>query len=86
MVSKVNKALLEQLDQARQTKREIPVIVSTVAGADLSVLEQKGLCITHRFKNIDAVAGTLTAEHVLELAQLDEVEVIEYDGTFSALL
>ena len=87
MGARISKGLLQWLREAEQTEpqREIPVIVTTVANADLTELEQKGLKIQRRFENIPAVCGTICAADVKQVAQLDQVEIIEEDGEVWAL-
>ena len=87
MTTKVSDELLKQLEEAEkeEPQREIPVIVTIKAGADPTTLEQKGFRIQRIFESISAISSTLTAAEVNELAQLDQVEVIEYDGPVWAL-
>lgn len=87
MSSKISDQLLKQLEEARKedSERTIRVIVTTVAGTDPTTLEQKGLKIDHIFHSISAVSGSLTVAEVHELAKLDQVKVIEYDGPMQAL-
>jgi hypothetical protein len=87
VTKKVNDELLRQLEEAakQDSQREIPVIVTVAVGADPATLEQKGLRIQYIFDEISAISGTLNAAAVNELAQLDQVEVIEYDGQVWAL-
>jgi hypothetical protein len=87
MSGKIGDQLLKLLEEVRKEdpERAIRVIVTTAAGTDPTALEQKGLKIDHIFDSISAVSGTLTAAEIHELAQLDQVEVIEYDGPVRAL-
>ncbi len=87
MSGKISDQLLKQLEEARKEdpERAIRVIVTMAAGTDPTALEQKGLKIDHIFDSISAVSGTLTAAEVNELAKLDQVKVIEYDGPVWAL-
>jgi hypothetical protein len=87
MSSKISDQLLRQLEEAKKEdpERAIRVIVTTAAGTDPTSLEQKGLKIDHIFDSISAVSGTLTVAEVNELAKLDQVKVIEYDGPMQAL-
>lgn len=82
MTAKISDELLKRLDEAEKAEpqRELPVIVTITTGADLDALEQKGLKIQGTFESISAISGTLTAAQVNEVAQLDQVENIEYDG------
>jgi len=87
MTTKVSDELLKQVEEAEkeEPQQEIPVIVTITAATDPMIMQQKGLRIQRIFKNISAISGTLTAAEVKELAQLDQVEVIEYDGPVWAL-
>jgi hypothetical protein len=87
MSPKISANVLQRLDEAAITdpQREIPVIVTIRSGADLAALEQKGLKIQQTFQNISAVAGTIPVGEVNTLAEVDEVEAIDYDETAWAL-
>jgi hypothetical protein len=87
MSAKISANVLRRLDEAAITdsQREIPVIVTIRRGADLAALEQKGLKIQRTFQNISAVAGTIPVGEVNTLADVDEVEAIDYDETAWAL-
>jgi hypothetical protein len=87
MSTKISTNLLKRLDEAARAdpQREIPVIVSIRGGADLAALEQKGLKIQRTFQNISAVAGTIPVGEVNTLAEVDEIESIDYDETAWAL-
>jgi hypothetical protein len=70
------------LEEAKKkaAHQEIPVIVKITPGTDLTSLEQRGLKIQRTFENDPThVAGTLSADGIDEIAQLDEVEEIEHD-------
>jgi hypothetical protein len=87
MSEKISASVLKRLDEAATAgpQREIPVIVTIKRGADLTALEQKGLTIQRTYENISAVAGTIPAAEVSALAELDQVEIIDYDETAWAL-
>ena len=87
MSAKISDELLKRLKEASKAEpqREIPVIVTITPGADLTALKQKGLKIQQTFENISAVSGTITAAKVNEVALLELVENIEYDGEVQAL-
>lgn len=77
-----------ELEEAKKNapQQEIPVIVKITPGTDLASLEQKGLKIQRTFENDPThIAGTLRAAGIDEMAQLDQVEEIEYDGQVWAL-
>jgi hypothetical protein len=87
MSAKISANVVKRLDEAAITDRhrEIPVIVTIRRGADLAALEQKGLKIQRTFQNVSAVAGTIPVGEVNTLAEVDEVEAIDYDETAWAL-
>lgn len=87
MTAKISEALGKRLAEAEQTEpqQEIPVIVTVTAGADPAALEQKGLKIHRTFTHIPAISGTLTAAEVHDMAQLEQVEHIDYDSKAWAL-
>jgi hypothetical protein len=87
MSAKISANLLKRLDEVAiaDAHREIPVIVKVRTGADLAALEQKGLKIQRTFQNISAVAGTIPVGEVNTLAEVDEIESIDYDETAWAL-
>ena len=87
MTTKISDELLKRLDEATiaEPQREIPVIVTIIAGMDLAVLEEKGLKIQRTFQNSSDMAGTLTVAEVNPVAALDSVVAIDYDGTAWAL-
>ena len=82
MTAKISDELLRELKRAEQTdpQQELPVIVTTAGQVNRAELEEKGLRITHVFEFISAVSGTLTPAEAQALAQLDQVERIEFDG------
>ena len=87
MATRLREELLDQVEEAEkeEPQREIPVIVTVTAGVDPGMMQDRGLEVQHVFRSISAVSGTLTAAKIRELAQLDQVESIEYDGTMRAL-
>jgi chorismate mutase len=87
MATKIDDQLLQQVQEAKKTNPHqlLSVIVTFTPGADLTALEQKGLKIHLRYQNIPAVAGTIPASAVEELAALVPVESIEADGQMRAL-
>jgi hypothetical protein len=87
MAGKISPELLERLKEAAESEpeREIPVIVNLIPTGDLKELERKGLTIHSRFEYISAVAGTIPAARAEELAQLDQVKSVEFDGEVRAL-
>ncbi len=87
MQTKISDELLGKCRQAEleEPQREIPVIITVRPNTNLTVLERKGLKDTHAYENIPAVSGTLVPAAVADLAGMDEVEKIEYDGTVEAL-
>jgi hypothetical protein len=87
MTTKMNGALSQQIEEAKtvEPEREIPVIVTLRPDSDLAALEQRGVKIQRIFKNISAVRGTLTPAMANRVAELEMVELIEYDGEVHAL-
>jgi len=87
MTEKISDEFLKQIEEAEREdpQREIPVIITIQAGTDIGMLEQKGLRIQRIFTNISAISGTLNAAEIKPLAQLDQVQLIEYDGPVWAL-
>jgi len=87
MNAKVSDEFLKQLEETEREdpQREIPVIVTIKAGTNVDTLKQRGLRIQRLFENISAISGTLTAAGIKNLAQLDQVVLIEYDGPVWAL-
>jgi hypothetical protein len=87
MTTKMNEALSRQIEEAKtmESEREIPVIVTLRPNSDFSALEEQGVRIQHIFKNISAVRGTLTPAVASQVAELEMVELIEYDGEVHAL-
>lgn len=83
-MSKEMVALLEKSESEGQ-REEIPVIVTVKEGTDLHKLETLGLKISARFKLLNAVSGHITPEGARKIADLDEVEKIEYDSEMRAV-
>jgi len=83
-LSKEMVALLEKSESEGQ-REEIPVIVTVKEGTDLHKLETLGLKISARFKLLNAVSGHITPEGARKIADLDEVEKIEYDREMRAV-
>ena len=86
MATKVSDEFLRHIENAKKedSQTEIPVIVTIRANTDPKMLEHKGLKIKHIFYSISAISGTLAANKVIELVQLDQVVKIEYDGQMHA--
>lgn len=85
--AKIGNELLNKLKEFEKAdlKLEIPVIVTIKPRTDPKVLERNGMKIDRTFKSISAISGTIPSDRIYEIAQLDQVEIIEYDGTVSAL-
>ena len=81
---KISPALAEHLAQSPATA-EVPVLVTSAAGADPARLTAAGLAIRQSFSAIPVVAGTIRPDRVEELARLAEVESIDFDGEVRAL-
>jgi uncharacterized protein (UPF0216 family) len=87
MISKISEELLDQLTVilAENPQLEIPIIVTLHSGTDASILIENGMAIQQIIESISVVSGTLTASDIESLSELDQVELIEYDGTVYAL-
>lgn len=85
MSQKVSSEVMARVQGATEESREISVIVTLAPGTDPTVLEPKGIRIRQVMENIPAVAGTVTGADVTDLAELKEVERVEYDGEMYAL-
>jgi nucleotide-binding universal stress UspA family protein len=84
MSTKITAEVLEQA-QRRAAGEEVPVIVTLAAGTDAKALERQGLKVRQTWDSISAVAGTVAPDKLRDLADLDQVELIEYDGEVHAL-
>jgi hypothetical protein len=87
MAAKIDAELLEELERFEVTepKRDIPVIVTLNDWAKRKELEEKGLRVEHSFENISAVSGTLKPADVKDVAKLEQVVSIEFDGEVTAI-
>lgn len=87
MSTKISEELSQQLKEVGEASstKELPVIITVEENSDLNALQEKGLKIQHRFESINAVAGTLPAAAVREVALLGQVQQIDYDGEVQAL-
>jgi nitric oxide synthase oxygenase domain/subunit len=78
MPEKINDALLKRLEAAKEAgQQRIPVIVTLTPGADVALIEKKGL--KRISQHVPLYAGDLTAAEIHEIAHWDQVERIEYD-------
>jgi len=82
---KVSPEVMARVESATEESREIPVIVTLAPGTDPAVLEPKGIRIRRVMENTPVVAGTVAGADVTGLAELGEVERVEYDGEMYAL-
>lgn len=71
--------------ESAEDSADIPVVVTLAPGVDPAALEPKGLKIHRVMENMPAVAGTVAGADVAGLADLGEVERVEYDGEMYAL-
>jgi hypothetical protein len=85
MSQKVSPEVMARVERATEESSEIPVIVTLAPGADPAVLEPKGMRIRRVMENIPAVAGSVAVGDLADLAELGEVERVEYDGEMHAL-
>jgi hypothetical protein len=84
MNPKISDEVARQLEKAGSAG-ELPVVVKVKDHANLALLEQKGLRIERKFENISDVAGKMPAAAATQIADLDFVERVEYDGEMHAL-
>ena len=87
MAARIDAELLQEVERFERTepKREIPVIITLNDWTRRAELEEKGLRVAHAFENISAVSGALKPAEVRNVAQLEQVETIEFDGEVTAL-
>jgi hypothetical protein len=85
MSQKVSPEVSARVKGAIEESKEIPVIVTLAPGSDPAVLEPTGMRVHRVMDNIPAVAGTVAGGAVRRLAELDEVQRVEYDGEMHAL-
>lgn len=87
MSTKISEELSKRLKEAGEasTTKELPVIITVEENSDLDALQEKGFKLQHRFEIINAVAGTVPAAAVGEIARLEQVQQIDYDGEVQAL-
>jgi hypothetical protein len=87
MSEKINSELQAECENASQTEphKQIPVIVTVNDWSRRAELEQSGLRVSNAFEIINAIAGTLTCDQVKALAELDQVQKIEFDGEVRAI-
>lgn len=76
--------LLNRLE-AKGLQEEIPVIVTIKPETDLTKLESKGLKIGFKSALASIVSGTIPSTNARKLAELNEVEKIEYDAEMHAI-
>ena len=87
MAEKIDVELLQEVERFELTEpeREIPVIVTLNGWSRRAELEEKGLRVAHAFETISALSGTLKPAEVTDVAQLEQVESIEFDGEVRAI-
>lgn len=85
-MAKINPSLVKELKAATKSnpQQEFPFIITLKPGASLSTLENR-IKVQRSFESIRAVASTMTLQKALQLAKLDAIERIEYDGEVRAL-
>ncbi len=87
MSGKIGEELLVKLEAvlASDPQHKIPIIVTLNPGADISILDNKGMDIQRVIESVSAFAGVLSASEIEEISLLEEVNLIEYDGTVYGL-
>ena len=87
MVHKISSDLVEHMKDIRRRDADgtVSVIVTLKAGANRESLQKTDLRVENVFESISAVSGSVSVSGVTELAQLDEVELVELDGEMRAL-
>ncbi len=87
MNDKITPQVREQAERvaASGSGEGVPVIVTFVSGTDPKTLEERGLDVRQVWKSISAASGRLAPEKLSDLAALEEVRLIEYDGEVHAL-
>jgi glutamate/tyrosine decarboxylase-like PLP-dependent enzyme len=86
-VTKIQPSLAKRVAVMKLDRPEdvIPVIVTVAPGVDTAAMESRGLKVQRTLESVSAVAGTVAAGEIENLAALDEVRAIEYDGEIRAL-
>ena len=89
MNAKISKEVADKIKEALETNPEmrIPLIITLEPdyGSDFSSLEVEGLFVDNPLHSINAVAGTVPANRIANLARQPKVKKVEYDGEFRAL-
>lgn len=85
-MSQISQKLGDELIQILREKQhedksqQIPVIVSHKPETNLAELEKAGLKITRKHEQVNAVSGHISLRDTMRLAELPQVEKIEYDS------
>lgn len=87
MTAKISPELVEQINAAKDEdpKQELPVIITLKPGTDPSNFKMESVKIQRIIKSISVISGKIAASEIETLSNLDQVELIEYDGTVYAL-
>jgi len=86
-MTKIQPGLAKRVTAMKLDRRDdaIPVIVTVVPGVDMAAMESRGLNVERTIESVSAVAGSVSANDIEDLAALDEVRAVEYDGEIRAL-
>lgn len=86
-VTKIQASLAQRVTAMKVDRPEdpIPVIVTVRPGTGTAGMESKGLNVERSLESVSAVAGTVAAGDIEDLATLEEVRAIEYDGEIRTL-
>ena len=89
MNAEISKEVVDKLKEVLETNPEmrIPLIITLEPdyGSDFSSLEVEGLHVDSPLHSISAVAGTVPANRIANLARQPKIKKVEYDGEVRAL-
>lgn len=88
MSAKINNELKRHLEEnvaSGSAQQEVPVLATVKEWKGTAELENCGLKVGHTFESVAAVSGTASPAAIEELAALENVVKIEYDGEMRAL-
>ncbi|EJJ27379.1 protease inhibitor I9 family protein [Rhizobium sp. CF142] len=83
-MDKITEALSKEADAARHTGRVVPVIITFQSTDAMKAVLASGITANNSYQSIPAIAATLTADQIYQLAATPEVQLIELDTEASA--